>query len=539
MASIENRSRFMVTVTNRDDLTKTFPHNATNAVRAYIEQLRGMGFKPKAARLNDAFLVRVRQVGYPDQTLSASSEQEALDIEERIKSERRRGLFVDYGKGRRFTFGDLLTRYLREEAPRHKGFLVEGYIVNAMLEDAGMPRVDMAAAYAAHKNPHPSLAGKKFPKQSGRKVRTATAASCFLRKSFAEVMPTDINDYIDERCQYVAEGTVDRDVDLFSAVCNLAIRTWRIPVQQSPMDGVRRPKYFNDRDRRLVGDEEQRLLDAAYEVDKRDSIKRRLEELIEAERAMSNEASTKYRKKAIIKEARARCMAEAEATYTHVPMFETFLNFQLMTGARCGEALTTTWDNVDFDRKTVFIPESKNGRPRKLPLRQDLVDLLELLPRTDSRVFTVSFNEVRKAWSRICRAAGIEGEDNLRLHDLRHEAISRVADANANLPGGFTLLDLQGFSGHRDTRMLLRYTHLCTPSLAKRLDAAFADKENISIHRGYVRLKKSAALTMKEIVNAKPGPVRLSTSAALLTDSTEQPEQLPSNVVRFPTRRAA
>lgn len=50
MASIENRSRFMVTVTNRNDLTKTFPHNATNAVRAYIEQLRGMGFKQLSKR---------------------------------------------------------------------------------------------------------------------------------------------------------------------------------------------------------------------------------------------------------------------------------------------------------------------------------------------------------------------------------------------------------------------------------------------------------------------------------------------------------
>jgi hypothetical protein len=40
MASIENRSRFKVTVQNRDDLTETFTHSATEAVKAHIKQLK-------------------------------------------------------------------------------------------------------------------------------------------------------------------------------------------------------------------------------------------------------------------------------------------------------------------------------------------------------------------------------------------------------------------------------------------------------------------------------------------------------------------
>ena len=40
MASIENRSRFKVTVQNRDDLTLTFTHSAVKAVKAYIEELK-------------------------------------------------------------------------------------------------------------------------------------------------------------------------------------------------------------------------------------------------------------------------------------------------------------------------------------------------------------------------------------------------------------------------------------------------------------------------------------------------------------------
>jgi hypothetical protein len=57
-------------------------------------------------------------------------------------------------------------------------------------------------------------------------------------------VPEDFNDYIDDRCQSVAAPTVDREVDLFSAACRMAIDTWRIPVAKSPMDGIQRPKYF-------------------------------------------------------------------------------------------------------------------------------------------------------------------------------------------------------------------------------------------------------------------------------------------------------
>ena len=109
---------------------------------------------------------------------------------------------------------------------------------------------------------------------------------------------------------------------------------------------------------------------------------------------------------------------------------------------------------------------------------------------------------LRKAWARMCAAAGLVGDDELRVHDLRHEAISRVADAGGRVVGGFSLVDLQAFSGHRDTRMLLRYAHLCAQSLPKRLDAAFEDDSQTVGHHGVRRLKKGASVTMLEVVNA-------------------------------------
>jgi integrase len=370
-------------------------------------------------------------------------------------------------------------------------------------------------------------------------MREASVTSRFVLKSFADLLPTDFNDYIDDRCQSVAASTVDREVDLFSAVCRIAIDTWRIPVAQNPMAGVKRPAYFNERDRRLKVGEEQRLLDAAHVDDAKQSVAGRLEELMSAERSESQEAATTYRRKAIIKAARAEYLAEAEATHVHVPLLETFINFQLMTGARRSEAMSMTWDRIDFDSQSAFIPESKNGRPRKLPLRKNLIELLRQLPRTDARVFPMSMDALRKAWARISEAAGLVGTDELHIHDLRHEAISRVADAGGKLPGGFSLVDLQAFSGHRDTRMLLRYTHLCTPSLAKRLDEAFADQEQISLHRGQRRLKKDAALTMKDITNPQPAEAPAADEPAVAAECAALPDELPANVLVFRPRRAA
>ena len=531
MASIENRSRFVVTVQKRDDLTRSFAYNREQQLKLYLAELKANGYKPKLHRTDDSFAIRVREVGHRTQCLYAHSLQEAADVKQRLELERRTGMFVDYAKGRSVSFADMLARYLREVSPRHKGFEVEGYIINAVLADAGLPKVDIAEAYAEHNNPHPSLAGKTFRRPTGKTMRTPSPASCFIRKPFADLLPDDFNDYIDDRCQSVAPATVDREVDVFSAVCHMAIDTWRIPVVKSPMDGIMRPKYFNERDRRLKADEESRLLSAAYDEDARKSIELRLESLMHIERTASTQAATVYQRKNIVKAARAAHLAEAEASYTHIPWMEAFVQFQLMTAARRIETMSLTWDSIDFDQQTAFIPESKNGRPRKLAVRREMIALLRQLPRDTEKVFPMSLDALCKAWARICTAAGLVGDDELHVHDLRHEAISNVADAGGRMPGGFSLVDLQAFSGHRDTRMLLRYTHLCMPSLAKRLDEAFADRSQVVVHRGQRRLRHGAHLTMKDLANVQSTQSCTQVAAPV-------PDARPSNVVPFRPRVA-
>ena len=56
--------------------------------------------------------------------------------------------------------------------------------------------------------------------------------------------------------------------------------------------------------------------------------------------------------------------------------------------------------------------------------------------------------------------AGIE---NLRFHDLRHEATTRLFEK------GLNIMEVASITGHKDLRMLRRYTHLKAEDLAKKL----------------------------------------------------------------------
>ena len=122
MTSIENRSHYQVTVKNRDDLTKTFPHNKPNKADAYLRALEAQKLKPKLVRLDDQYAIRDRGISRAGQTLTAKSKDEAELIKSQLESEHKRHIFIDYAQGYKTTFADLLIRYLREEAPRVKSF---------------------------------------------------------------------------------------------------------------------------------------------------------------------------------------------------------------------------------------------------------------------------------------------------------------------------------------------------------------------------------------------------------------------------------
>lgn len=121
---------------------------------------------------------------------------------------------------------------------------------------------------------------------------------------------------------------------------------------------------------------------------------------------------------------------------------------------------------MDLQRRSVRLTQTKNGHPRRVPLSKAAMGLLEALgdswDDSETRVFPVTGNALRLAWERVKTKAGIE---DLRFHDLRHEAISRFFEKGLSVP------EVASISGHRDLRMLQRYAHARNEVIFNKLDA--------------------------------------------------------------------
>ena len=136
----------------------------------------------------------------------------------------------------------------------------------------------------------------------------------------------------------------------------------------------------------------------------------------------------------------------------------------MRTNMNCMRNTRARWSDVDVDARTLGIREAKNGHPRTIPLSSAAVAVLEGCRSPEATygdlVFGVSPNAVRLAWEHMRRKAGLE---DLRFHDLRHEAISRFFEKGLSMP------EVAMISGHRDPRMLFRYTHPKAQEVARKL----------------------------------------------------------------------
>ena len=134
----------------------------------------------------------------------------------------------------------------------------------------------------------------------------------------------------------------------------------------------------------------------------------------------------------------------------------------LETVMRQGELLRLHWEYIDLNRGTAHLPDTKNGEARTVPLSSTAIAVLRALPRAlHGDVFRgVTTEAVKRSYMRAIRRAGIK---DLRFHDLRHEATTRLFEK------GLNIMEVASITGHKDLRMLRRYTHLKAEDLAQKL----------------------------------------------------------------------
>jgi integrase len=140
------------------------------------------------------------------------------------------------------------------------------------------------------------------------------------------------------------------------------------------------------------------------------------------------------------------------AEQTQNPHILPIILFAIETGMRRSEILGLEWKHIHLEKRIAHLPLTKNGSSRDVPLTGKAQSILERQRQLNTpSPFPVTPNALRMAWDRLIRRTHIT---NLRFHDLRHEAISRFFEMGLSMP------EVALISGHKDPRMLFRYTHL-------------------------------------------------------------------------------
>jgi integrase len=236
-------------------------------------------------------------------------------------------------------------------------------------------------------------------------------------RTLAKLTSADVASYRDERLKSVAPATVVRELNTVSHAIEIATREWGLWLPRNPVKLVRRPQVPRGRTRRLKAGEEARLL--------------------------------------------------AACDSGRTPLMKPLIILAIETAMRRGEMLDLQWQHVDLVRCVAHLPLTKNGDSRDIPLSRRAVAILQALKaekadnsRDAERVFPATGNSIRLAFEHLRVRAEM---DDFHFHDLRHEAVSRLFEK------GLNIAEVSAISGHKELKMLQRYTHLRAEDLVSRL----------------------------------------------------------------------
>ena len=249
-------------------------------------------------------------------------------------------------------------------------------------------------------------------------------ASYFL----TSIKPKDIALFRDEcRKLKLAENTIRLDIALLSSVFEHCRKEWGIEVE-NPCNKIRLPSGSKKRERRI----------SDFEI----------------------EALLEYLPKAM---PRTKNTPE-------------LIQLSIETGMRQSEILGIEWNDVHTKEKYIQLDDTKSGDPRQVPLSPRAIKILDgmVRPKENDRVFKVTQDALIRGFN-LARRMAIEDKkdvegiksgfmENLKFHDLRHEAASRWASRLESH-------ELCKMFGWKTMQMALRYYHPTALSIADKLAA--------------------------------------------------------------------
>lgn len=236
----------------------------------------------------------------------------------------------------------------------------------------------------------------------------------FVHYALDDITPPVLALWRDERLKAVKSSTVNRELNLLSAVFEQARREWQWTIK-NPVRDLKRPKQPEHR-KRMFSDKE--IVDIVKQLG-------------------FDEAKTVETKQQIIAVA--------------------FL-FALETAMRREEITTLSWSVIFLDKNFLSLEKTKNGDFRDVPLSPRAKELLGFVSAFHCP-FPVHKDVLSTLFRRACLACGV---DNATFHDARATALTRLSSV-------LDVLELARLAGHRDLQSLEVYYRKSASEIAQKL----------------------------------------------------------------------
>ena len=289
-----------------------------------------------------------------------------------------------------------------EEAIRNDSF-------QGILKAENTPFVEVIDRYRDEVTPQKKGAVQEYSRI--KVIKRTLDALDILDKPIGKITGDDLTDYIDYREEEVSGTTIRKEIETFSGIFTKARKRFKLKVD-NPVQDIEKPKAGAPRNRRCSRIELKILLTVAKKYGKDE-------------------------------------------------MMEIIIPFAIETAMRRGEIAKLRWEHIELEEGTLYLPATKNGEPRTVPLSPYAIQLLRQSGVKESgRVFPLEPDSITRAFSRIREKTDIE---DLRLHDLRHEATSRLFEK------GLNATEVKLITGHKSYQMLDRYTHLNAKHIVEKL----------------------------------------------------------------------
>ncbi len=262
---------------------------------------------------------------------------------------------------------------------------------------------------------------------AGAKSAISVLRSYFGNRLIKTIYKTSLRDYKAHRLACVSErtkrkisiATVNRELSTLRRMLKVALSEgW---ILRDPFFGAGVINAADEKKReRIISREEERQLLAACDLKKR---------VVE---------TTRYGKPLKMK---------VETKRAHL---KPLITLALDTGMRRGELFKLRWQDVDFENGLIRVcaTHTKTQRERLVPLtaraRAELIVLKE--SAAGERIFP--FNDVKHGFQAAKDKAGLS---DLRFHDLRHTAITRM------VKGGISASEAGKVAGHTQAQTTHRY----------------------------------------------------------------------------------